>query len=94
MAGQGNHNPPSAPFAKGNPGKPFGARTRLTEKFLKAICADFEENGAETIERVRGSDPSTYLKIVASLMPKAIAGPDGESNPVTEVIYKWKLSED
>jgi hypothetical protein len=59
-------------------GRPRGSRNKLTEQFLYAIANDFYEHGAETIAKVRLSDPATYLKLVGSLLPRqAIADREG-----------------
>src|SRR5262249_24817750 len=55
----------------GNPsGRPIGARSRLTEKFILALHDDFNEHGPSVIERVRKDQPGVYLKVVASLLPR------------------------
>lgn len=59
-------------FKPGNPGRPKGSRQRLTEKFITAIHDDFAQHGAKAIEDVRNDDPSTYLRVVASLVPKEL----------------------
>jgi hypothetical protein len=46
-------------------GRPKGARSKLSESFLKALSEDFATNGIEVIEKVRSSRPHEYLKIVA-----------------------------
>ncbi len=59
------------PGQSGNPsGRPVGARNKLSENFHEALYRDFLEHGPGVIEKVRENDPSTYLKIVASLVPK------------------------
>jgi len=67
----------STQFQPGNPGKPKGARHKMSALFVEAMCNDFEKHGEKTIERVRKDDPSTYLKVIASLLPKEITGEDG-----------------
>ena len=42
----------------------------MSEEFLTALHADFEENGAAVIKEVREKDPAAYLTIVASILPK------------------------
>jgi hypothetical protein len=51
-------------------GRPRGSRNRLRGGFLADLAADWEENGADVIRIVRMEEPATYLKIVASLMPR------------------------
>ena len=70
------------PFVKGqsgNPaGKPLGAKNKISEKFITALTADFEQHGEAVIERVRSEKPENYLKIVADLVPKDVnLGQDG-----------------
>ena len=45
---------------------------KLSEEFLAALCADFETNGKDVIEKVRADKPVDYLRIVASLVPKEL----------------------
>ena len=69
----------SGRFAPGNPGGPGrrkGSKNRLGEDFLATLCADFAEHGADVIEAVRESDPTTYLRIVAGLVPREIEASD------------------
>jgi hypothetical protein len=62
---------PFQPGQSGNPaGRPKGARSKLSETFLKALADDFDSNGIEVIEKVRSSRPHEYLKIVAAVLPK------------------------
>jgi len=59
------------PGQSGNPaGRPVGARNRLGEKFLEDLHRDWREHGAKAIEAVRQNDPGTYLRVVASLVPR------------------------
>jgi hypothetical protein len=61
------------PGQSGNPGgKPVGARNRLNTRFLHALTEDFEEHGAKAIRECREQDPGTYVKVVASLLPKEV----------------------
>lgn len=63
---------------KGGPGRPQGSRNKLAEKFLTVLYDDFNEHGEEAIQRVRENDPSTYVRTVASVIPKEITGEDGQ----------------
>ena len=72
-----NH-PVGVPYAAGNPGRPKGSRHKLGEAFLTAMAKDFAESGIATIEKVRLEDPSTYVRVIAGLLPKEVTGADGE----------------
>ena len=62
---------PWKPGQSGNPaGRPKSARNKLSEAFVEALAADFEQHGAATIERVRAEKPEQYLKVIAGLLPK------------------------
>jgi Family of unknown function (DUF5681) len=62
---------PFRPGQSGNPaGRPKGARSKLSESFLKALSEDFDSNGIDVIEKVRSDRPHEYLKIVAAVLPK------------------------
>ena len=61
-------------FLAGNNGggrKP-GARNKLGTAFLDALQESFESHGKQAIERVLKSDPATYLKLVANILPREV----------------------
>lgn len=59
------------PGESGNPaGRPKGARALLSESFLSDVLDDWETHGKATLERVRATDASTYLRVVASCINK------------------------
>jgi hypothetical protein len=62
----------SGSFKVGNPGggRPRGGRSRLQELAIEMLRADFEQNGADVIRRVRERKPEVYLASVVSLLPK------------------------
>lgn len=61
------------PGQSGNPaGRPKGSRHKLGEDFLKALLADFDENGIQAIKDMRDKNPADYVKVVASILPKEI----------------------
>jgi hypothetical protein len=64
---------PFKPGQSGNPaGRPKGSRNKLGEAFIEALHEDFLDNGAATIARVRIEDPTAYVKVCASLLPKEL----------------------
>jgi hypothetical protein len=59
------------PGQSGNPkGRPKGSRNKLSEDFVAALQADFEEGGVEAIQSMRAADPGGYVRVIASLLPK------------------------
>ena len=65
-------NPQVSKFQPGNGGRPRGARNCLTGDFIGALAADFAENGIDVIRVVRVEEPATYLKIIASTLPREL----------------------
>jgi hypothetical protein len=62
---------PFRPGQSGNPrGRPKGSRNKLTETLISTIADDFAEHGAAAIARVRAEDPTMYLRIVSTLVPR------------------------
>ena len=61
------------PGWKGGPGRPPGMRNRLTEIALQALGEHFAVHGVAAIDRVYREEPATYLKIVASLLPRQVS---------------------
>ncbi|MCD1644815.1 DUF5681 domain-containing protein [Aurantimonas coralicida] len=59
------------PGQSGNPqGRPKGSRSKLSEAFLEALAADFDEHGVRVIQTVREEKPDVYVKIIASILPR------------------------
>lgn len=59
-------------FQLGNPGRPKGARNKLGEAFVQDVLANWEKNGAASIEVMRVNDPGAYVRVVASILPKEL----------------------
>lgn len=55
---------------KAGPGRPKGSRSKLSEDFLRDLAAQWEKSGVYALERLAGSDPASFVKIVASVLPK------------------------
>lgn len=74
MKRKGNPNPsPATRFtAENHPkgGRPKGSRDKLSADFIAALSKDFGEHGEATIAKVREDDPSTYVRVIAGIVPK------------------------
>ncbi len=57
-------------FLPGNVGRPLGSRNKLEESFLTALHQDFDAFGKQALEQARLADPTGYIRVVATLMPK------------------------
>ena len=61
------------PGQSGNPaGRPKGSRNKLQENFVAVLCADFEQHGEGVVQKVRETEPGTYMKVIAPILPKQI----------------------
>jgi hypothetical protein len=75
-----HHNSPAYPkdakgrFLSGNigGGRPKGSRNRLGEAFISDLERDWLQHGADAVAKVREADTSTYLRVVASILPKEL----------------------
>ena len=73
---------PWKPGESGNPaGRPLGSRNKLSELVIQDIAADWAIGGPDTIARVRMTDPSTYFRVVASILPKDVLVNVQQSTP-------------
>lgn len=62
-------------------GRPKGSRNKLSESFVSDMLLDWEQHGPAAICAVRKSDPSTYLRVIAGLVPKEFnIGSKGRGN--------------
>ncbi len=63
-------------FQKGKSGNPFGrpkgAKDKLTNIFWTDVFSVWELGGRPALEKVMADDPSTFVRVVASLMPKEV----------------------
>ena len=73
--------PAWAPGQSGNPnGRPKGSRNKLAEDFVAALYEDFtkaveeggKSQGMAAVAHVRENDPSTYVRVIAGLMPRDV----------------------
>ena len=79
------------PGQSGNPaGRRPGSRNKFAEQFVAAYQADFEVYGAAVLEKVRTDDPSTYLRVAATILPKeALLSLMPATSGLTEIMENW-----
>jgi hypothetical protein len=70
-------------FVKGNTGggRSKGSRNKLGDDFLISLYDDFADNGKAAIQKMRETDPTGYLCMIARLIPRE-AGTTDEMSPV------------
>ena len=70
------------PGQSGNPkGRPQGSRNKLSEEFLADLHAAWRAYGRPALMTAAITDPVSYVRMVASLMPREI---EATITPVTE----------
>src|SRR5215475_3484332 len=68
---QTRHLKPIKPGEVRNPvGRPIGSRSKFSEAMVSDFLADWHEHGTDVLARVRQTEPSTYLRVAAVLVPK------------------------
>jgi hypothetical protein len=73
---------PWEPGQSGNPkGRPQGSRNKLSEEFLADVHASWQVWGRPALMTAAITDPVSYVRMVASLMPREI---EATITPVTE----------
>ena len=76
-------------FVTGNnlgQGRPVGSRNQLSEAFCEALRDDFAKHGHAAIVKLREEDPATYVRVIATLVPKEIRA-DIENNTVVSAVH-------
>lgn len=65
------------PYEKGNSGnpagRPKGARSRLSDRFLGDLAEHWQANGKQALQKAYEKNPVEYVRVVASLLPKNVA---------------------
>lgn len=54
------------------PGRPKGAKSKISEVLLRTLADDFIEYGANALAELRQKDPECYFRIIAQLVPKQL----------------------
>lgn len=68
-----NRNHLFKPGQSGNPlGRPQGARSKFSETAMANLLDDWTKHGPGVLAQVRATDPSTYLRVAFSTIPKDV----------------------
>jgi hypothetical protein len=65
-------------------GRMKGSRNKLGADFLYALQREFEQHGESAIRRVRVDDPTGFLKVIASVLPKELEITDSRLKDVPD----------
>lgn len=65
-------------------GRPRGAKNRLHRSFVEALHEDFREHGADAIRVCRMEDPTAYLKVIASILPRELVFENVATSDLTD----------
>ena len=55
-----------------SPGRPRGARTRLSDKLLNELAEKFEQNGAAAMDVVAKRMPEKFLALAFGILPRDV----------------------
>jgi len=77
LASQGDRTSTKGQFRPGqvaNPnGRPKGARHKLGQSFLQKLAKHWQQYGDDALHRTWEKEPATYVKVIASLLPKEVS---------------------
>jgi hypothetical protein len=61
------------PGQSGNPkGRPKGSRNKLSEEWIRALAAKFDEHGDELLDELIQKHPTVFGQLIAKLVPKEV----------------------
>ena len=71
-------------FKKGSGGRVAGSRNKLQHMFVEDLAKDWEVHGAGVIRIVRIEEPASYMRIVASVLPKEFIVSENELDKMSD----------
>ena len=75
-----NLREPWKPGESGNPnGRPKSVKNLINENFLRDLLNSWEKSGVKALEKLADKDVSSYVRIVAALVPKEFVINEGET---------------
>jgi hypothetical protein len=72
------------PFQPGNPGRPKGARNKLSYAFFTDIYEVWLAEGKKAIKDTIKSKPADFLRVVASVLPKHVEITEGMFDGISD----------
>lgn len=80
-------------FAKGNPGKPKGAVTKVTKELKEMILeALTEAGGVEYLKAKAQSNPAAFIALIGKILPLQVNG-SGENGEIIVKIIRYSALE-
>ena len=86
----GRGAPPSAPirdangrFGPGNPGRPAGARGRMSRRIALGLLRHYADHEAEILERLSRRYFADYMRLIGQMLPRdpGVEAPDLQTLP-------------
>ena len=74
-------------FAKGNPGKPKGAQTKITKQLKEMILGALDDAGGQAylLEQAR-NEPKAFLALIGRVLPTTLQGTGDDG----EIVVTWQ----
>ena len=77
-----------AKFAPGNPGKPVGAKNKVTQALREQILLALDESGGvEYLKFLAQKEPTAFAGLLGKVLPMQVTGEDGRALEIT-----WRAS--
>ena len=80
-------------FVCGNPGRPAGARNRVSGRVARMVLEDFEAHSAELLPRLRQWFVPQYIQLIVRLLPRPTEAPGSELDDLTDAELATVLAE-
>lgn len=83
------------PGQSGNPhgGRPSNARRIVSDAFVRSMARAWKDRGDEVIRRVIDEEPATFLRVIASLVPKDMTLSGDEGGIVINIVKHTEIGE-
>ena len=72
----------------GGPGRPKGARNKVTDIYLDALASTTTDDVLQVVEKLKVSRPDAYLKLLSALVPRDLDINHSGNLSVSVIDYK------